>query len=134
MVATIAMIVATWNLENLFPPGGEYGPTSEEAYEAKPAALAAVIADVDPDVLAVQEVGSPEAIRDLAGRLPGDGASWSTTCCSATRSCAASCGPTRPRRHPPRSPSSRGSGATRAAPTTGRCSPSSTSDPRGKRP
>jgi endonuclease/exonuclease/phosphatase family metal-dependent hydrolase len=72
MVATIAMVVATWNLENLFPPGTEYGPSSQDAYEAKLDALADVIRDIDPDVLAVQEVGAPEAIQDLVDRLPGD--------------------------------------------------------------
>jgi Endonuclease/Exonuclease/phosphatase family len=66
------MVVATWNLENLFPPGTEYGPTSQDAYDAKLDALAGVIADIDPYVLAVQEVGAPEAIQDLVGRLPGE--------------------------------------------------------------
>jgi endonuclease/exonuclease/phosphatase family metal-dependent hydrolase len=66
------MLVATWNLENLFRPGGEYGPTTEEAYENKLAALAEVIRGIGPDVLAVQEVGSSEAIQDLVDRLPGD--------------------------------------------------------------
>jgi endonuclease/exonuclease/phosphatase family metal-dependent hydrolase len=66
------MIVATWNLENLFRPGSEYGPTTEEAYENKLAALAEVIRGIGPDVLAVQEVGSSEAIQDLVDRLPGD--------------------------------------------------------------
>jgi endonuclease/exonuclease/phosphatase family metal-dependent hydrolase len=66
------MIVATWNLENLFRPGTEYGPTSEEAYERKLASLAGVIDGIGPDVLAVQEVGSPEAIGDLVERLAGD--------------------------------------------------------------
>ena len=67
-----AMIVATWNLENLFRPGTEYGPTSQEVYEAKLATLARVIEGIGPDVLAVQEVGSPEAIGDLVERLAGD--------------------------------------------------------------
>jgi endonuclease/exonuclease/phosphatase family metal-dependent hydrolase len=66
------MLVATWNLENLFRPGSEYGPTTEEAYENKLAALAEVIRGIGPDVLAVQEVGSSEAIQDLVDRLPGD--------------------------------------------------------------
>jgi endonuclease/exonuclease/phosphatase family metal-dependent hydrolase len=66
------MVVATWNLENLFPPGTEYGPTSQDAYDEKLEALAGVIAGVDPDVLAVQEAGSEEAIKDLVDRLPGD--------------------------------------------------------------
>jgi endonuclease/exonuclease/phosphatase family metal-dependent hydrolase len=70
------MIVATWNLENLFLPGTEFGPSSEEVYEEKLQGLADVIAGIDPDVLAVQEVGSPEACDDLVDRLPGE---WETT-------------------------------------------------------
>jgi endonuclease/exonuclease/phosphatase family metal-dependent hydrolase len=66
------MIVATWNLENLFRPGSPYGPSSEAVYEEKLANLAAVIAGIAPDVLAVQEVGSPEACQDLVDRLPGE--------------------------------------------------------------
>jgi predicted extracellular nuclease len=63
--------VGTWNLENLFLPGGPAGPTTDAAYEAKLDALAATIADLDPDVLAVQEVGDPAALADLADRLGG---------------------------------------------------------------
>jgi endonuclease/exonuclease/phosphatase family metal-dependent hydrolase len=66
------MIVATWNLENLFTPESEYGPTSQEAYEAKLTSLAAVITEIGPDVLAVQEVGSSEALDDLVARLEGE--------------------------------------------------------------
>ena len=66
------MIVATWNLENLFTPESEFGPTSQEAYEAKLDSLAAVITEIGPDVLAVQEVGSSEALDDLVARLDGD--------------------------------------------------------------
>lgn len=65
------MVVATWNLENLFRPGTEFGPSSEEVYEEKLAALARVIVGIAPDILAVQEVGSPEACQDLVDRLPG---------------------------------------------------------------
>lgn len=66
------MIVATWNLENLYRPGGEFGPSDDEAYEAKLAALARTIGEIAPDVLAVQEVGDPEALADLRERL-GEG-------------------------------------------------------------
>jgi endonuclease/exonuclease/phosphatase family metal-dependent hydrolase len=66
------VIVASWNLENLFRPGTDYGPTSQEVYDEKLAALARVIGEIDPDVLAVQEVGSPEALDDLVDRLSGD--------------------------------------------------------------
>ena len=67
--------VATWNLENLFRPAdGDSAPTVA-VYDAKLAALAAVITDIAPDVLAVQEVGTPAALDDLADRLPG---TWHT--------------------------------------------------------
>jgi endonuclease/exonuclease/phosphatase family metal-dependent hydrolase len=66
------MIVATWNLENLFTPESEDGPTSQEAYEAKLTSLAGVITEIGPDVLAVQEVGSSEALDDLVARLDGE--------------------------------------------------------------
>jgi endonuclease/exonuclease/phosphatase family metal-dependent hydrolase len=66
------IVVGTWNLENLFRPGGKFGPTNQEAYDAKLTSLAAVIERLAPDVLAVQEVGEAEALDDLAKRLPGN--------------------------------------------------------------
>ena len=57
--------VGTWNLENLYRPGGQFGPRTQAAYEAKLATLAATITLLAPDVLAVQEVGQPEALADL---------------------------------------------------------------------
>ncbi|MFH8498141.1 endonuclease/exonuclease/phosphatase family protein [Streptomyces coeruleorubidus] len=66
------MLLGTWNLENLYRPGGPYGPEDEAAYEAKLAALAAVITELDPTLLGVQEVGDPEALKDLAGMLDDD--------------------------------------------------------------
>jgi endonuclease/exonuclease/phosphatase family metal-dependent hydrolase len=69
------MVVGTWNVENLFRPGGEAGPSDERQYEAKLAELARVIGEMDPDVLAVQEVGDPAALEDLRGRLEGE---WRT--------------------------------------------------------
>ncbi|MFD2395664.1 hypothetical protein ACFSVJ_00205 [Prauserella oleivorans] len=68
-------VIGTWNLENLFLPGADAGPTSTEAYETKLDSLAATIVRAAPDVLAVQEVGSPEALADLVTRLPGE---WHT--------------------------------------------------------
>jgi endonuclease/exonuclease/phosphatase family metal-dependent hydrolase len=68
--------VGTWNLENLFRPGGGAGaPTTAAAYDAKVAALAAVVAHLGPDVLAVQEVGDPAALQDVVGAVPG---TWHT--------------------------------------------------------
>ncbi|MFI8188059.1 endonuclease/exonuclease/phosphatase family protein [Streptomyces sp. NPDC085946] len=63
------MLLGTWNLENLYRPGGPFGPEDEAAYEAKLAALAAVITELDPALLGVQEVGDPGALEDLAGML-----------------------------------------------------------------
>ncbi|MET9041296.1 endonuclease/exonuclease/phosphatase family protein [Streptomyces sp. NPDC004362] len=65
------MLLGTWNLENLYRPGGPYGPKDKAAYETKLAALAAVITELDPTLLGVQEVGDPEALEDLAGMLGG---------------------------------------------------------------
>lgn len=64
--------IGTWNLENLFRPGGESGPKTPEAYAAKLASLAATINEYRPDVLAVQEIGSPEALDDLTNAVGGN--------------------------------------------------------------
>lgn len=70
------VVVATWNLENLFLPGEESGrPPDQRTYEAKLAALAGTVNGIAPDVLAVQEVGEEAALADLVDRLDGD---WST--------------------------------------------------------
>ncbi|MEU0190359.1 endonuclease/exonuclease/phosphatase family protein [Streptomyces afghaniensis] len=66
------MLLGTWNLENLYRPGGPFGPKDEAAYRTKLAALAAVITELDPALLGVQEVGDPEALEDLAGMLDDD--------------------------------------------------------------
>ncbi|MEU6377895.1 endonuclease/exonuclease/phosphatase family protein [Streptomyces sp. NPDC046909] len=65
------MLIGTWNLENLYRPGGPFGPKDKAAYETKLAALAEVITALDPTLLGVQEVGEPEALRDLVGMLGG---------------------------------------------------------------
>ncbi|MEU1119804.1 MULTISPECIES: endonuclease/exonuclease/phosphatase family protein [unclassified Streptomyces] len=70
------MIIGTWNLENLYRPGGAYGPKDKAAYEAKLASLAATVTALGPSVLAVQEVGDPAALEDLAGLLDG---TWHVT-------------------------------------------------------
>jgi endonuclease/exonuclease/phosphatase family metal-dependent hydrolase len=67
--------IATWNLENLFRPDNDAGPESQAVYEAKLTALAETITALAPDVLAVQEVGEPEALGDLVDRL---GNTWHT--------------------------------------------------------
>ena len=70
------VVVGTWNLENLYRPGGQFGPKDQAGYDAKLATLAATISAAAPDVLAVQEVGQPAALDDLVARLPG---SWTVT-------------------------------------------------------
>lgn len=67
--AAAPMRVATWNLENLFAPPAGAPTTIEQAYEAKLATLSATISALAPDVLAVQEIGPPPAIDDLAAAL-----------------------------------------------------------------
>jgi len=62
--------VATWNIENLFRPGGSSGPKTQEIYEKKLGLLAGTISHIDADVIAVQEVGSVEAFADLQTQLP----------------------------------------------------------------
>jgi endonuclease/exonuclease/phosphatase family metal-dependent hydrolase len=64
--------IGTWNLENLFRPGDPDGPKDQATYDAKLTALADTITRIGPDVLAVQEVGNPDALADLVERL-GDG-------------------------------------------------------------
>jgi len=68
-------VIGTWNLENLFRPGGDFGPEDEATYEGKLANLAATINHIAPDVLGVQEVGDPDALADLVALLDGD---WHT--------------------------------------------------------
>ncbi|MEV7191762.1 endonuclease/exonuclease/phosphatase family protein [Streptomyces sp. NPDC093510] len=70
------MIIGTWNLENLYRPGGEFGPKDKATYEAKLASLAATVTALRPSVLAVQEVGDRAALEDLAGMLEG---AWHVT-------------------------------------------------------
>lgn len=71
--------VMSWNVENLFVPEA----AQREAYEAKIAALAAVVQGVAPDLLGVQEIGDPESFEALrvalAGGAPaggGSGGEW----------------------------------------------------------
>ncbi len=66
------MLLGTWNLENLYRPGGAFGPRTEAAYRAKLTTLARVVRELDPVLLGVQEVGDPAALEDLAGMLDGD--------------------------------------------------------------
>ncbi len=63
--------IGTWNLENLFPPGGQFGPPTD-VFEQKLDGLAATISRIAPGLLGVQEVGSPDALDQLVARLDGD--------------------------------------------------------------
>jgi endonuclease/exonuclease/phosphatase family metal-dependent hydrolase len=66
-------VVGTWNLENLFRPGTEFGPSSEAIFNRKVKLLAQTVGDFDVDVLGVQEVGSESAFDALIEEL---GAGW----------------------------------------------------------
>jgi hypothetical protein len=61
----------TWNVENLFGPGGPAGVTDRALHAEKLANLAATILAHRPDVVAVQEIGSPAAFDELAACLGG---------------------------------------------------------------
>ena len=65
--------IGTWNLENLFKPPNPFAPKTVEEYGAKLDALASAITRMDPHVLAVQDVGDPVALDELADRVGG---SW----------------------------------------------------------
>jgi endonuclease/exonuclease/phosphatase family metal-dependent hydrolase len=62
----------TWNVENLFLPGAPSGPESEEVWQRKLTTLATTISAIAPDVLALQEIGSPEAFDQLQVRVAAD--------------------------------------------------------------
>lgn len=59
------LTVMTWNVRNLLAVGHPDGPSTPEEYQSKLAVLAEVIDGVEPDVLALQEVGPDEVLTDL---------------------------------------------------------------------
>jgi endonuclease/exonuclease/phosphatase family metal-dependent hydrolase len=61
----------TWNVENLFSPGGEYGPPTQEIFDRKLDNIAAVVTEIASDVLALQELGDDRAFAALQDRLAG---------------------------------------------------------------
>ncbi|MCP5516549.1 MAG: endonuclease/exonuclease/phosphatase family protein [Verrucomicrobiales bacterium] len=63
--------VATWNVENLFAPGPDATPDQNAHFERKLALLAGVIREIDPDVLALQEVGGEAPLQALQNALGG---------------------------------------------------------------
>ena len=72
--------VATWNVENLYRPGSEFGPKTEADYQAKLNALAATISTSQAEIVGLQEVGDPAALADLVTVLGGQ---WFTQVSSA---------------------------------------------------
>ena len=65
----VSFKVMTWNVENLFLPASEFGTDTSAQFAQKLDSLASVVLTLDPDVLALQEVGSPEAFWELANAL-----------------------------------------------------------------
>jgi hypothetical protein len=63
--------VMTWNLENLFGLGTEFGPDTPDEFNQKIESLARTILELDPDVVAVQEVGGSEPFGALQAALGG---------------------------------------------------------------
>jgi endonuclease/exonuclease/phosphatase family metal-dependent hydrolase len=63
--------VMTWNVENLFSVGNEFGPKTTEEYTQKLKSLANVILTLDPHILAVQEIGDLQAFTELVALLEG---------------------------------------------------------------
>lgn len=63
--------VMTWNIENLFLVGNESGPKTQEEYTQKLRSLSDAILELDPDVLATQEIGDLKALEELVALLKG---------------------------------------------------------------
>jgi endonuclease/exonuclease/phosphatase family metal-dependent hydrolase len=64
--------VMTWNVENLFPAGHDPGSETPEIFEQKLQNIAHVILDeIQPDVVAVQEVGGAGPFHTLQQHLNG---------------------------------------------------------------
>lgn len=61
----MTLAVMTWNVENLIRPAAG----QMDDYSAKLAALADAIDEYAPDVVALQEIGSADALADLIGAL-----------------------------------------------------------------
>ncbi|MEJ1237453.1 endonuclease/exonuclease/phosphatase family protein [Chryseolinea sp. T2] len=62
----------TWNLENLFRPAQADSSDVKQAYQLKLQLLGAVIAQHDPDMIALQEVGGLEPLSDLQAACSGN--------------------------------------------------------------
>jgi endonuclease/exonuclease/phosphatase family metal-dependent hydrolase len=64
--------VATWNVENLFLPGTDAGPSNEDVYRRKLSYLASVVTGVGADVVCLQEIGGEQPLADLVSALDDD--------------------------------------------------------------
>lgn len=64
------LTIATWNVENLFVPGSAEPADRHGAFDAKLAFLAQTITALNPDVLALQEVGGEAALQALQAVVP----------------------------------------------------------------
>ncbi|MEO1403494.1 MAG: endonuclease/exonuclease/phosphatase family protein [Cyanobacteria bacterium J06635_1] len=67
----VTLKVMTWNVENLFQVGSASGPKTQVDYTQKLTSLADVILRLDPDILALQEIGDVSALDDLVAQLDG---------------------------------------------------------------
>jgi endonuclease/exonuclease/phosphatase family metal-dependent hydrolase len=63
--------VMTWNVENLFLFGHRSSPKTPEEYQQKLTSLAQVILNLEPHVVALQEIGHVEALEELVALLKG---------------------------------------------------------------
>ncbi len=61
----------TWNVENLFRPALGASQADHQRFEQKLSLLARVINRLDPDVVALQELGGEEPLGDLQQALDG---------------------------------------------------------------
>jgi endonuclease/exonuclease/phosphatase family metal-dependent hydrolase len=61
--------LTTWNIENLFRPLPTAPKRQRLAYDAKLAFLSHTLDTLAPDVVGLQEVGSPQALNDLRNEL-----------------------------------------------------------------
>jgi predicted extracellular nuclease len=68
----VSLKIATWNVENLFRPDSGAGSEEQEAYRRKLHLLAGTIGRLQPDVIALQEIGGEEALLDLQQALGAD--------------------------------------------------------------
>lgn len=63
--------VMTWNVENLFVPARDAASEVKELFERKLVFLAATITRLDPDLVALQELGGEAALQALQDGLAG---------------------------------------------------------------